>query len=86
MDERGGRERERRIVGFQNVVSKMKSFGLLKSKGSGRGVDERGWTAKRSESWGKVDFLLSPFAKRSFERRVNCPSFWNDDVRCARGT
>lgn len=30
--------------------------------------------SKEMEKLGEVDFLLSPFAKRSFERRVNWPS------------
>lgn len=40
---------------------------------------------KEIEKLGKVDFLLSPFAKRGFERWVNWSSFWNGDVRCAPG-
>lgn len=50
------------------------------------GSRARAMHGKEIEKLGKVDFLLSPFAKRSFERWVNWSSFWNDDVRCAPGT
>lgn len=40
-------------------------------RGAGAGKRVHG---KEIEKLAKVDFLLSSFAKRSFERRVNCPS------------